>query len=464
MFTRRTELDITVEDGRTIVEGERLEEVLTEVHRRCGDDARIISADRCVIGGVNGFFGKESFRVVAEPDDTSGELDHAEGAPIDASSFAEALAEALVAQDEGLPPAPEPAAGPATEQPAPEPATVSVSAAAASVAPLPVAPAEQPSPPPLPPAAQVQWTAPADPGGAPALPPMPCPAPLPAHDDALGVMAWQELADVASRRREPPTPTRPDVEPDPETFAELPIPAEPPVDSFTVEGPTIVLDPPSDELPPIWSGASFEPGHRAPSSESLADLLARIDLLVPGAVVEPPEGTVAIVGDAEHAVTTARRLTERLRDSERSAVVLLAPNLRARDASRVVVTSLALAADQRRRWARRPGTTFVAVALEPGEQGSEWTREALEVLAPAQVRFAAPAWRSSNELLDKVGAIGGVDCVDLVEVDPTTDPGEFLGLEPPVATIDGRGASAELWAAHLLTARLSHRNEIGDRR
>jgi hypothetical protein len=197
----------------------------------------------------------------------------------------------------------------------------------------------------------------------------------------------------------------------------------------------------------------------------LDELLERMDRLVPAQAPPAPAGVVAIVGDAEDAVTTARRLAARHGGEDSAAVVLLAPDLRSRDTSRVVITSLALVEQQRQRWTERPGTTFVAVALDPGQDGRAWAHDALQVLDPAQIRYAAPAWRSTDELHERVESFGHVDCVDLVDIDQAMEPAEFLTLQLPIASVEGRPVSPELWAAHLLAARriavAPQRHDIG---
>lgn len=471
MFMRPTDPAVSVDNGHLIVDGEVLEDVLAEVYRRCGPDARILQAERTIVGGIAGFFGREAFHVVARPatdDDHLGTADEsgttgAEGTsgPLDGPSFAAALADALnsTLDVEDL----EPATAD-TPAPADEPvgrfgrtrsaAVASRASAAASAA-----------------------------AGYGVTPPVPTVPPA-AADRLAPVVPLRWTDPVSSLADTPPLPPLPTVEPAavmaaepvPETsdipWEELPSDGPHFPEEHLLAGPTIVLQPAGASgegdtaAAARWYDRVTDERTRALTELPLPELLAKIDRLLPLNVSRPPAGIVAVVGDAEDAVSTARRLALWSRRPEQSSVVLLAPDLRSRDSSRVVVTSLALAADQRNRWARRTGTTFVAVALDPGDAGSAWVRRALEVLDPAQVRYAAPAWRSATEALDRVRMIGGVDCLDLVQLDQSAAPAEFLSLEPPVATVDGRPATPELWAAHLLAARQhdhqpSPQNEFG---
>lgn len=478
MFMRPTDPDVSVDNGHLIVDGEVLEDVLAEVYRRCGPDARILQAERTIVGGIAGFFGREAFHVVARPatdedhtgtseeSGTSG--DEVDSGPVDGPSFAAALAEALnstldVEDVEDVEP-PAVAAVAAADEPVRHLGRTRSAAVASR-------------------ASAVASAAAAATAGYGITPPVPTPPPvLPDRLAPVVPLRWSEPA--ATVADTPPLPPLPTVEPAavmaaepvPETsdipWEELPSDGPHFPEEHLLAGPTIVLQPAGASgegdtaAAARWYDRVTDERTRALTELPLPELLAKIDRLLPLNVSRPPAGIVAVVGDAEDAVSTARRLALWSRRPEQSSVVLLAPDLRSRDSSRVVVTSLALAADQRNRWARRTGTTFVAVALDPGDAGSAWVRRALEVLDPAQVRYAAPAWRSANEALDRVRMIGGVDCLDLVQLDQSSAPAEFLSLEPPVATVDGRPATPELWAAHLLAARQhdhqpSPQNEFG---
>lgn len=385
MFRRTTDLDISIEDGCLVIDGAVLEEILAEVHRRLGADAQILSAERNVVGGIGGFFGSERFHVVAAPpvpaeDGSSPEAgDDAE--TVDGPSFAAALAEALsnemeIDLDELAAP---------DRAPAPEPE---------------LEPALELEPEPEP---EV------DLAGATTSP-----------VDASWPPPWPD-----SRPRPEPTMVLPPIDPLPMMETTLPEIEPEPVDPDPAPEPAAVGLPEPLEL----LGLSDVP---------IGELLGRTERRTPPGT-SAPAGVVAVVGDAEDAAGTVRRLAAQ-HGQATSAVVLLAPDLRARDSSRVVITSLALVAEQRERWATRAGTTFVAVALDPGETGRAWVGEALRVLDPAQVRYAAPAWRSVDELRDRVAAIGRVDCVDLVETEAVPRPAAAVLRPPAVAAVGRPGA------------------------
>lgn len=379
MFRRTTDLDISIEDGCLVIDGAVLEEILAEVHRRLGADAQILSADRNVVGGLGGFFGSERFHVVAAPpvaaegESTPEAGDDAE--TVDGPSFAAALAEALSNEME-----------------------IDLDELATPAQLLALEP-------------EMEF----EPEVEPELEPESQPASSPV--DASWPPPWPD-----SRPQPAPAMTLPPIDPLPMIEATLPEIEPDPIEPEPVAQPAAVGLPEPLEL----LGLSDVP---------IGELLGRTERRTPPGTSAPP-GVVAVVGDAEDAAATVRQLAAQHGQAS-SAVVLLAPDLRARDSSRVVITSLALVAEQRTRWATRAGTTFVAVALDPGETGRAWVGEALRVLDPAQVRYAAPAWRSVDELRDRVAAIGRVDCVDLVETGAVPRPAAAV-LRPPVVAAAGR--------------------------
>jgi hypothetical protein len=192
--------------------------------------------------------------------------------------------------------------------------------------------------------------------------------------------------------------------------------------------------------------------HLALPELNLSELLDRLDPLVHDPVLPPEHGIVAVVGDPVHTARTAERLSEGIGGPEQSVVLLVRDSRREHHEEWPVLTDLSDAIAQRRRWRNRPHPTFVAIALDLSEEGIRWVRNALIALDPVHVRYSAPAWRSPDEHVARIDAITGVDAIDLVDLDASEEPSAFLGMSPPVATLDGRPASAGLWAAYLLSA------------
>jgi hypothetical protein len=291
--------------------------------------------------------------------------------------------------------------------------------------------------------------------------------PAGSSDDSLDAQSFAAALAAALEEQAAPTSTSPT---DEET-TEPPPPSAP-----VVEAPPAPehQEPPAEEAPApstahTWSATtgSERTSERPPETEeqdglfvhlalpelNLSDLLGRLDPLVQRPVLPPEHGIVAIVGDPVHAARTAEQLcAPHGGDTEQSVVLLVRDSRRDRHEEWPVLTDLADAIAQRRRWRNRPAPTFVAIALDLSEEGIRWVRNALIALDPVQVRYAAPAWRSPEEHGERIDAIACVDAVDLVHLDASVEPSTFLGLSPPVSTLDGRPVSPGLWAAYLLAA------------
>jgi hypothetical protein len=377
VFRRLPEPNIVLDGDAVQLDGPDLEVILGEVARRCGDDAEIVRAERVILGGVGGFFGRESFVVTARPGPSStapvaggddlgtgraddagvwsdpGWVDSGEsGGVVDGASFAAALAEALARRGEANP--------------------------IAALPTIPAIPGAHPDPP---------------------------AGPIEGIDQPEQDPMNQDPADRGAA---------------PDMAAQLPV------------VPAAV--------------------HLALPELPLGELLERVEAIAPRPVTPPARGIVAVVGDAEDALLTAQRLAAHAGQDPAEGVVLMAPEARDGQASWMVVSSPEQAAQRRRRWARRAGTTFVAVTLDPGSTALAWVQRAIEALEPAQIRAAAPAWRCAAELTPRLAALGRVDAVDLVHLASAVEPGEFLLVDPPVSTLDGRPADPGLWAAHLMAA------------
>jgi hypothetical protein len=105
------------------------------------------------------------------------------------------------------------------------------------------------------------------------------------------------------------------------------------------------------------------------------------------------------------------------------------------------------------RWRRSSSPRVIAVELAPGREGHAWAAAMLEAIGADQVRLVAKAWQLTDQLAAKAAVLGGVDGLELVEMDAAAEPELFLELDLAVLGIDGRPATAELWAALLYERR-----------
>ncbi|HSL57423.1 MAG TPA: hypothetical protein VK866_06240, partial [Acidimicrobiales bacterium] len=208
--------------------------------------------------------------------------------------------------------------------------------------------------------------------------------------------------------------------------------------------PEVVADPPRPTAPRLVRG------------EALAPLLARLEARIRPAPWPARPTVVAVVGDLAAARSVAASLAPRFGVDPDGVVV--ATQITPAEVPRWMrIDDPATAATRAASWRDRHRSAVVAVELVPGADGHAAAAAVLAALAPDQVRLVVPAWRDPTELDVKSAALGGLDVVDLVELDQASDPEAFLDGHLPVGSLDGRPASPELWAATLLAARSARR-------
>jgi hypothetical protein len=78
----------------------------------------------------------------------------------------------------------------------------------------------------------------------------------------------------------------------------------------------------------------------------------------------------------------------------------------------------------------------------------------VQALRPTSVWALADATRKPADLSRYLESLGPVDALAVYAAAASTDPATVLGLDRPVAWLDGRPATAAGWAA-LLCARLA---------
>jgi len=162
------------------------------------------------------------------------------------------------------------------------------------------------------------------------------------------------------------------------------------------------------------------------------------------------QGLIAVVGGRDEAAIVCARLATVLGIPAES-VIVAAPQADLRIPSQVEVSRLAASA----RYEVTP-VAVVMVELQPGREGHVWARVVLDGLGADQIRMAADTDRLLAQQHLSIAAIGGVDVIDLLEASVHEGPEEILEMGIPIATIDGRPATAELWAATVLASRLRH--------
>lgn len=386
-------------------DGDTLEAALERVTEACGPNARITQAEKVRSGGIAGFFARERFEVTVEIDDRPvAEADADEAAAVksprslldlvDQTSEAERLVTRPGGAGDARPDTDAAVAVGRTDVPSTEgPTFQEVLRGIASQAGL-LEPPAAPSPGTGPAAASetVPRTV-TDPWGA--------PDPVPAHP-------WAVEAGDGVR-----------LEGDRALFASLGVPRQ-------------------------LLFRSATPGSVA---QRLLALLEGIPAAPP--VIARRGEVVAVVGDGHAAVDAAAVLARELGQSA-DDVIVAAPDQRGFNPVRDAAEAEARAA----MW-RRCGTPLVvAICATPGPAGAAWVGEMRRALAPVAMWGAVRADRKPEDIAAWVESVGGVDALAVSGCGDTATPAAVLATGIPVASLEGRRASAAAWTA-LLVERLA---------
>ena len=270
-------------------------------------------------------------------------------------------------------------------------------------------------------------------------------APAVDRDDAdAEIWALLAAAATATPAATPVARPRPSSSRPPPSCREVvtPILGDAPIASTTLIPPAFI-----PVIAEAVSPAADRPTVTTDEAVDLADLLAGFDRALPAPPL-PAGGIIAVVGNRIDALQVAGRLASSLGIAT-DDVIVAAPS------ADIVVPSEAdamrLAATTRYRC--NP-TAVIAVELVAGRLGFEWARAVLDGLQAEQVHLATDTARLMSQHHLTVAALGGVDVIDLLNTSSSDAPEAALELGTPVATIDGRPATAEMWAATVLAARL----------
>lgn len=184
----------------------------------------------------------------------------------------------------------------------------------------------------------------------------------------------------------------------------------------------------------------------------LSEMLAHLDRMVPSTKLPSGPAIIAVVGDLavsrEVAATLAARVGQGPAD-----VLVATPEGRDALPAWLRIENAAAARARSERWRRGEHPVVVAVDLTPGRDGHAWAAEMLAALGADEVRLVARAWQVTDEIGPKAAVLGGIDGLELVELEAAAEPETFLELDLPVVGIDGRPATSELWAALLMERR-----------
>ncbi|MCU1346136.1 MAG: hypothetical protein JWL70_2402, partial [Acidimicrobiia bacterium] len=161
-------------------------------------------------------------------------------------------------------------------------------------------------------------------------------------------------------------------------------------------------------------------------------------------------GVIAFVGELEQARWTASAYVDDVMVACATAPKNVSPWLVVKDAAGV--------ASRRVRWAERPGASVLAVDGAPTIEDPYWTMDVMEAVAAREVRVVVDAVWPMDQIrpwIEGLAAVVGDHpmVIELVGLDAATQPAASMGLNLPIATLDGEPATAQRWS-DLLVARM----------
>ncbi len=186
-----------------------------------------------------------------------------------------------------------------------------------------------------------------------------------------------------------------------------------------------------------------------PSTTSglLWSMLERLERLPEAPAIPTGPAVVAFVGDAHAAYGAARRMggDTGLWNGD---IDILTRRTNLDDLpSWLLVNDFDDAAARAERWRQRGGIAPIVIDQSVDAGDRAWAIKALTAVGADHVRLVTEAWRLPAEVGELGSRIGGVDVVDLIDVDGAVEPLAMLDLEIPVGTIEGRTATPDLLAA-----------------
>lgn len=185
---------------------------------------------------------------------------------------------------------------------------------------------------------------------------------------------------------------------------------------------------------------------RAPRTGLLWAMLDRLDD-APKPPPLPTSGIVAFIGDASESLEAVQTIG-RNSGMWTTDVAILSHQQRIDSVPAwLIVNDLSDLEARAERWRQRDGVTALIIDQSLDNGARDWVTDALVAVSPEQTRLVADSWRLPADVGRVAAKIGGVDSIELISVEGSTEPLAMLDLNIPVSTIQGRAATPELLAA-----------------
>ena len=398
-------------------EGGELEELLERVRNEVGPDAHIIAANRIRQGGIGGFFAREGYEVIVDPN----------GAPGAGAAGTSSRGRWRGRSKENAAPAPEPV----------EPAPAETNARSTSVLDLvdEVNEIERDQLIDLSDAGPTVSTESSDFGTmlanlTRALDEEEASMPGAMTDDGpVSPSAHYRRVTSTGRDEAPAAPAAGTVAP--------PAPAIP---AIVAPG---VMPAPDPRLLALGLPADLTPS-TAVTGDLRTALWQRLSQLPPPPLLPRTTGVViAIVGIGTAPIALARRLADEL-DIDPDHVLLATPEAMSD------VSHPEEAEAFRRSCRRRAEPTIVACSIGSGRAQLGWAHRILDRLEPTITWAVVDASVKAEDVGHRINLLGGVDVIALTGIADTISPAAILGLDIPVGRIGSNPATPAVWADLLM--------------
>jgi hypothetical protein len=187
-----------------------------------------------------------------------------------------------------------------------------------------------------------------------------------------------------------------------------------------------------------------------------AALTSAIAARVPQPAVVPtaPGDVLLVVGPGAETLLAARAVATSLRLDPES-VLWAAPGELANFAPAEARVSGVDAAHETR-WAAAAAGEVTVVAVHAPLRGGSWVTAMVTAWKPAAVWAVADATRKPADVAGWLDALPQVDALVLQDSDLSADPAAVLGLDIPVAVLDGVRATPHRWASLLCERSEAH--------
>lgn len=177
-------------------------------------------------------------------------------------------------------------------------------------------------------------------------------------------------------------------------------------------------------------------------------------IVTPPPIASGPGAVVAFIGPLHLALPTAVIASASLQLAPGSLVVVSTNGTAGSSDEHTVISNIGELTERRSRWHNQAGPVVVVVDIDLTRRDRVWGRHALNALCATSRWGVVEANRKPDDIREWAADIGGLDALAVVGIEDTRSPASILATGIAVSRVDGRVATAALWAS-IIDARLS---------